>query len=71
MVNNMGLKPFFERLEYMEIINVWQYSKVDFFSVQKLVFKEEFASDLDGDQKSLMKQLNASYLQILQIALND
>ncbi len=69
MVNNMGLKPFFERLEYMEIINVWQYSKTDFFSVQKLVFKDK--SVLEADHESLMNQLNASYLQILRRRENE
>jgi predicted DNA binding protein len=71
MVNNMGLKPFFDRLEYMEILNVWQYSKIDFFSVQKLVFKEEYTSLLDEDPEILKKELNASYLQILRRKDNE
>ena len=71
MVNNMGLEPFFERLEYMEIMNVWQYSQNDFFSVQKLVFKKEHENVLDADKETLMKQLNASYLQILRRKENE
>ena len=71
MVNKMGLQPFFERLEYMEIINVWQYEKKSFFSVQKLVFKKQFESDLDADHESLKKQLNATYLQILRRKNNE
>jgi len=71
MVNNMGLQPFFERLEYMEIINVWQYSQTDFFSVQKLVFKKQFKSDLDADLETLKKQLNASFLQIIRKKENE
>ncbi|MHA1110843.1 MAG: helix-turn-helix domain-containing protein [Promethearchaeota archaeon] len=55
----------------MEIINVWQYDQNSFFSVQKLVFKKQFESDLDGDHDSLKKQLNATYLQILRRKENE
>jgi len=60
----------FENLDYMEIMNVWQYSQTSFFSIQKLVFKKEFQFLLD-DVDSLKEKMHATYLQILHRKNNE
>jgi predicted DNA binding protein len=69
MVKNMKF-GLFEKLEYLEILNTWQYSQKNFFSVQKMVFKPEFQSILD-DIDTLKKEVNATYIQILRKKENE
>lgn len=69
MVKNMKFS-LFEKLEYLEILNTWQYSQTNFFSVQKMVFKPEFQSILD-DIDTLKKEVNATYMQILRKKENE
>jgi predicted DNA binding protein len=69
MVKNMGF-DLFDKLEYLEILNTWQYSQIDFFSIQKIVFKKEFQSVLD-DLEELKKQVSATYLKIIKRKDNE
>ncbi len=57
-------------MEYLEILNTWQYSIQNFFSIQKMIFKPEFQSILD-DIEVLKKEVNATYLQILRRKDNE
>ncbi|MBN2157523.1 MAG: helix-turn-helix domain-containing protein [Candidatus Lokiarchaeota archaeon] len=69
MVKKWGFS-LFDQLEFLEIINVWQYSQTNFFSIQKLIFKKEYEAILDDLQK-LKEKLSATYLQIIRKKDNE
>ena len=64
LLEQIGLGKIFEKINYLEMIQAYQYDKSSFFSLQRLVFKEE-APRGDELKTFITKNFHAEFINIL------
>jgi len=67
LLEQIGLGNIFEKISYLEMIQAYQYDESSFFSLQRLVFKEEAPQ---GDEliAFIRKNFHAEFINILGVS---
>ena len=61
-IENLGFKGLFAELEFIEILNAFQYEQNHFFSLQKIKFKPNSVSDI---KKFIHTKFNPQFFSIM------
>lgn len=67
-LDHLGFPHLFEKLEFVEILNAFQYDQTHFFALQKIRFKEDFNMNLN---KFIQQNFNPESFQLLAQASNE
>ncbi len=67
-LEHIGFADLFQELEFVEILNAFQYDQTHFFALQKIRFKHEVKGDLD---KYIRKYFNPKAFQLLTQSGNE